>query len=143
MQICSRGDAGEYGGPGYAATIAYSVEALSQSGTNIHSFAELSGTMRNTTTTLRCRPDVRREKHLSAHGFVAGMRKNTGLLVLSICGGLLIALQLLIPSLAFASTSGARATMLSLPHNKKRLTWPMLRWYAWSSPIRCLEALPG
>jgi len=42
---------------------------------------------------------------LSAHGFVAGMRKNTGLLVLSICGGLLIALQLLIPSLAFASTS--------------------------------------
>jgi serine/threonine protein phosphatase PrpC/type II secretory pathway pseudopilin PulG len=42
---------------------------------------------------------------LSAHRFVAGMRRSTGLLVLCIWSGLLIALQLLIPSLAFASTS--------------------------------------
>jgi serine/threonine protein phosphatase PrpC len=49
------------------------------------------------------------EKHMSMHRFAPVMRRGTGLLVLSMLSGLLIAQQLLLSSIAFASTNASRS----------------------------------
>src|SRR5438270_9493017 len=49
------------------------------------------------------------EKHMSTHRFAPVMRRGTGLIALFMLSGLLIAQQLLLSSIAFASTNASRS----------------------------------
>src|SRR5712692_2052727 len=55
------------------------------------------------------RPDPREKEHMSTHSFITTVRKRIGLFALCILCGVLLALQLVLPSVAFASSANRTA----------------------------------